>query len=182
VPLDRDLATLLYTGLVFDTGGFRYSNTSPASHRAAALLLAAGVDHVSVCAKMFAERRAEAVRAAGEILSAARWRYGGRFSVAHVPAELQVRLGLVEGDLEGVVDSLVHAIGTDVAALLVERPDGTIKVSLRSRGAVDVAAVAASVVPTGGGHRKAAGASVPGSLSAVEERIAKAVAAHGGSA
>jgi phosphoesterase RecJ-like protein len=181
VPLDAELATLLYTGLVFDTGGFRYSNTSPESHHAAAVLLAAGVDHVAVSAKMFAERRAEGVLGTGSILSSARWLHGGRLCVAHVPAELQRRLGLVDDDLEGVVDALVHTIGTDVAALLVERPDGTVKVSLRSRGDVDVAAVAASVAPRGGGHRKAAGASLAGPLEEVEHRIATAVAANGGS-
>jgi phosphoesterase RecJ-like protein len=180
VPLDQELATLLYTGLVFDTGGFRYSNTSPESHRAAAVLLAAGVDHVAVSAKMFAERRAEGVLAVGSILSSARWLHGGTFCIAHVPAELQTRLGLVDGDLEGVIDAMVHTIGTDVAALLVERTDGTVKVSLRSRGDVDVAAVAASVAPTGGGHRKAAGASLAEPLAEVEHRIARAIAAHGG--
>ncbi len=180
IPLDLDLATLLYTGLVFDTGGFRYSNTTPHSHRAAAALLAAGVDHVSVCAKMFAERRAEGVIATGEILTSARWLHEGALCVARATTELQDRLGLADGDLEGVVDMLVHTIGTHVAALLVERADGSVRVSLRSRGEVDVAAVAGSVVATGGGHRKAAGASVKGSLDEVEARIAHAVAAHGG--
>jgi len=181
VPLDTELATLLYTGLAFDTGGFRYSNTTPDSHRAAAELLAKGVDHVSVCARMFAERRAEGVLATGEILSSARWLHGRALCVSRVPLELQRRLGLVDGDFEGVVDALVHTIGTHVAALLVERSDGSVRVSLRSRGEVDVAAVAGSVAPTGGGHRKAAGATVHGTLDEVEERIAKAVATHGGS-
>jgi len=181
VDLDAELATLLYTGLVFDTGGFRYSNTTPDSHRAAAALLALGVDHVSVCARMFAERRAEGVLATGEVLAAARWLHGGTLCVSRVSSELQHRLGLVDGDLEGVVDALVHTIGTHVAALLVERGDGSVRVSLRSRGAVDVAAVAGSVAATGGGHRKAAGATVRGTLDEVEERVANAVATHGGS-
>jgi phosphoesterase RecJ-like protein len=180
VPLDADLATLLYAGLVFDTGGFRYSNTTPQTHRAAARLLAAGVDHVAVCARMFAERRAEGVLATGEILSSARWLHGGALCVSRVTSELQRRLELVEGDLEGVVDALVHAIGTHVAALLIERADGSVRVSLRSRGNVDVAAVAAAVAATGGGHRKAAGATVRGTLDEVEAHIARSVAEQGG--
>jgi phosphoesterase RecJ-like protein len=180
IPLDPELATLLYTGLVFDTGGFRYSNTTPRSHHAAARLLAEGVDHVAVCARMFAERRPEGVRATGEILSSARWLQSGALCVSHVPVEMQRRLALVEGDLEGVVDAMVHTIGTHVAALLVEKADGSVKVSLRSRGAIDVAAVAADVASTGGGHRKAAGATVRGTLDEVEARVARSVAEQGG--
>jgi phosphoesterase RecJ-like protein len=176
-PLDPPLATLLYTGLAFDTGGFRYSNSTPGTHRAAADLLACGIDHVSICARLFAERRPEALRAAGRVFASARWLDDGQVCVAHVPAALHAEHGLIEGDLEGVVDALVHTVGTDVAALLVERPDGSVKVSLRSRADVDVAAVAAALTPTGGGHRKAAGASLSGPPDEVERSVAAAVAA-----
>ena len=56
-PLDSALAELLYTGLIFDTGGFRYSNTDPRTHRAAARLLEQGIDHAAISARVLMERR-----------------------------------------------------------------------------------------------------------------------------
>lgn len=178
VPLDAELAALLYTGFVFDTGAFRYSNTTPETHRAAAELIATGIDHAAICARVLAERRPAGIRLAGEVLTDTCYAFGGQLAVGRVPHALQQRVGMAEGDLEGLIDTLVHTVGTEAAALLVERADGTVKLSLRSRGAVDVARVAQSLVPSGGGHFKAAGASLPWGLAEAEERVRAAVAAR----
>jgi len=178
VSLDVRLATHLYAGLVFDTGGFRYSNTDANTHRQAAALLATGIDHTDICARILAERRPAGLRAAGRILTDARYFLDGRLCIGRVPRTLRDELGLVTGDLEGVVDALVHSVGTQVAALLHERDDDTVKVSLRSRCPLDVAALAHTLVPTGGGHAKAAGARLCTSLDDCETAIRDAVAAR----
>jgi phosphoesterase RecJ-like protein len=171
-PVPREVAAWLYLGIVFDTGGFRHSNTVPRTLRDAADLLATGIDHTTIHARVLSERSPSALRAMGEILAGATHPLDGRLCVGRVPQALQRRHALVDGDLEGVVEALLHTEGTEVAALLVERPDGATKLSLRSRtDDVDVCALARALTPTGGGHPRASGATVRADLDQVEARV-----------
>ncbi|MFT4622057.1 MAG: phosphoesterase RecJ-like protein [Myxococcota bacterium] len=165
VGLTAPLAELLYAGIVFDTGGFRYSNTTPAIHALAARLLATGFDHAALAASMLVERREAGLRLAGEVYRTMQLHGGGRLAIGTVSLDQRAALGVVTGDLEGIVDALVHVVGVEVAALLVERPDGIVKYSLRSRGRVDLLPLARRLSETGGGHSKAAGATRQASLA-----------------
>ncbi len=156
VPLDADLASLVYAGLVFDTGAFRYSNTQPSTHRLAANLLETGIDHSAIVLRTLVERRAASLRLMGVIFSSARFGAAGRTLVGTVDRETLRALGARETDLDGVVDVLQHVENVEVAALIAERPGGA-KVSLRSRGRLNVAAIAQQLHASGGGHAKAAG-------------------------
>jgi phosphoesterase RecJ-like protein len=171
VQIDPPLADLLYTGIVFDTGGFRHSNTLPETHELAAALVATGIDHAAIAVRTLLERSPSGLRAMGRILADADQAFDGRLCVGRAPIEMQRDLSLVEGDLEGVVDALVNTVGTEVAALLIERGDGTVKYSLRSRADIDVAEVAQQLHPAGGGHPRASGASVRGSIAVAEQRL-----------
>jgi bifunctional oligoribonuclease and PAP phosphatase NrnA len=171
VPIDAALADLLYTGIVFDTGGFRHSNTLPETHVLAAELVATGIDHAAIAIRTLFERTPAGLRAMGQILADADQVLEGRLCIGRAPITLQRELALVEGDLEGVVDALVNTVGTEVAALLIERDDGTVKYSLRSRGDLDVAKVAQQLHPTGGGHPRASGASIRGSIAVAEQAL-----------
>lgn len=172
VPLTRELAQWLYMGLVFDTGGFRHSNTTPDTHRAAAELLATGLDHPTIHARLLSERTPGGLRAMGEVLSTATSGADGRLWIGRVTLATQRRHALADGDLEGVVEALLHTEGADAAALLVEKPDGAVKLSLRSRtDAIDVCRVAQALAPTGGGHPRAAGATVRLDVDAVAARL-----------
>lgn len=172
-PLDADIAHCLYAGMVFDTGGFRYSNTRPSTHRMAAHLLELGIDHTSICLDILMDRRERGLRATGRIFLDARFTGGGRLATAAVPLELQHELGLMDGDLEGIVESLLHVQGVEVAALAIEQAPDRLKLSFRSRGRVDVSRLARTLAPSGGGHKKAAGArldvGVDAALAAVEQ-------------
>ena len=75
------------------------------------------------------------------------------------------------------MDDLVFVEGVEVGALLVEKKDGSVKVSLRSRGGVDVADVARRCSPLGGGHPRAAGVTLPGGLSEAIKSMARQVSA-----
>lgn len=173
--VDADIATRLYVGSIFDTGGFRYSNTTPATHRMAAALLETGIDHAAIAAKVLMERRAASVRVAGHVYREAEFLLQGQLLVGAISTTLDRELGLVPGDLEGVVDALVYVHGVEVAALLIERADESVKVSLRSRGRVNVAEVAKALSTAGGGHAKAAGASVAADLPTTRARLADIV-------
>lgn len=176
VPLDPELAELLYVGAIFDTGAFRYSNTTPATHRMAAALLATGIDHASLCTRILMERRESGIRLAGEVYSTLDLLQDGQLALGVVTLDDMQQQGGVGSDLEGLVDSLVFVRGVEVAVLLIERSD-TVKASLRSRGRVDVARLAQQLSPTGGGHAKAAGASLSGPVQAAKQQIIGVVGA-----
>lgn len=171
VPLDRDLAALLYAGVVFDTGAFRYSNTQPSTHRLAARLVETGIDHSAIVLRTLVERRAASLRLMGLVFSSARFGSNGHSLVGEVSIESLRMAGAVESDMDGIVDVLQHVEGVEVAALVTERRGGA-KVSLRSRGRLNVATMAQSLHPSGGGHAKAAGVFMPApAFSAAVEQV-----------
>lgn len=177
VPVDAELAVALYTGLIFDTGGFRYSNTQASTHRLAASLLETGFDHAAVSLRVLAERRPAGFRLLAELLRAARFEEDGRLALVSCPRALFSATGADESDLEGVVDHLQHTEGVRLAAVLVEKRGGRVKVSLRSRGEVDVAALASALHEGGGGHAKAAGVMLEGTLDDVGAWVGARLAA-----
>jgi len=169
--IDPALATLLYTGAIFDTGGFRYSNTTPATHRMAAELMTQGIDFSGICTRILMERSQAGLRCAGHVFTQTRFYADGEIAIGRVSLADRERFGLVPGDLEGVVDSLVHTQGVEVAVLLIQRSPEVVKASLRSRGRVDVGQIAQGLAPTGGGHPKAAGASLTHTMDSAESLV-----------
>lgn len=157
VAVDRDLAALLYTGLIFDTGGFRYSNTRPSTHRLAAELLETGLDHSSITAAVLMERRPGGLRLLGRVLDRAIYGADGAVVVGSVSQADLRAFDAAEADIEGIVDMLLFTKGVEIAVLAIEKPSGQVKLSLRSRTWVNVARIASSLSPGGGGHARAAG-------------------------
>ncbi len=175
-PLDRDSATLLYAGVAFDTGGFRHGNTRPDTHRFAAELIEAGADHVAVGMRILFERRPSGLLGTARIWERAEFPLDGFLALGFASKAVLGDLVLESTDLEGVVDGLVAVSGVQVGCLLVERGQGT-KASLRSHGAVDVAAVARALAPGGGGHPRAAGVYMELSVADAAKRVIEAIRA-----
>ncbi len=168
VPVDATMAELLYTGVIFDTGGFRHSNTHPSTHRLAAALLETGIDHALIAARVLSERRFSGQKLLGHVLVNARSLAEGQVVLGVISRANLASVGATDADIEGVVDALVFTTGAEVACLIVERPQGRVKLSLRSRQRVDVAALARAISPGGGGHRRAAGVVMSESLADAE--------------
>jgi len=165
ISVDRALAAALYTGLVFDTGGFRHANTRPATLRTAARLVETGIDHSRITNRVLFVRQPAGIRLLGHALSTA---YIGA-GVAWAAVSL-ADLARCEGrytDLEGVVDQLLLTRGVELACLFIERAPGRVKLSLRSRTEVDVSVLAQKLDADGGGHRRAAGVELHRPLSQV---------------
>lgn len=161
---DPDEATCFYTGIVTDTGRFQYSNASIATLRTAADLREIGVDHERVAADIFESAAFDYLHVLGVVLSRARLEDGLVWSWVD-----QADLGsLALDETEDFIDVLRSVRESKAAAILKQLPDRSYKVSLRSRGEVDVAAVAESF--GGGGHRRAAGFKLRGTM---EECIGK---------
>lgn len=169
VPLSRDVATNLYVAILTDTGSFHFSNTTPRALRVAAALIEAGVVPHEVAALLFDQREVEDLRLLGTLLTTMQLSRDGRVAWIEVTREVRGQDGAHEDALEDLINYPRSIKGVEVAMLLKEESGEAIRVSLRSNGTVDVAAVAASF--HGGGHKKAAGCTVVGSLSEVRERL-----------
>ncbi|MFQ5745928.1 MAG: bifunctional oligoribonuclease/PAP phosphatase NrnA [Gemmatimonadota bacterium] len=145
----------LYVAIVTDTGSFRFSNTTPRTHRIAAVLLAAGVDPEAMYARLYGRVTPARVELLRRALGALRTDPELPVSwIALTPEDFRAS-GAGWEDLEGLVDHARQLAGVQVALLLRGLPDGRTKVSLRSNGPLDVAEIARRF--GGGGHEKAAG-------------------------
>ncbi|OLB64353.1 MAG: DHH family phosphoesterase [Actinobacteria bacterium 13_2_20CM_2_72_6] len=177
VPLDERIAECLYVALSTDTGSFKFDLTTPAVHELAARLLATGLRPAEISRRLFDSRPFGAMKLYGDVLARATldpaaaagrglvWSYATLADLA--------RHGQHRHVLEGLIDAVRVAEEADVACVLkqVDRSEWT--VSLRSKGAVDVAAVAVAL--GGGGHRLAAGFTAHGALDEVVEIIRAAL-------
>lgn len=165
----RAVARALYVALVTDTGGFRFSNTHPRTLRIAADLLETGIDPESIYLDVYANAPEGRPRLFAETLQTLVVEPEVGLAWVTVPPGAVERHGVTADDLEGVVEYPRSIAGVRLAMLFRQIHQGRIKVSLRSVGNVDVAAFAKQF--GGGGHTKAAGVSLEGSLAEVQGRI-----------
>jgi bifunctional oligoribonuclease and PAP phosphatase NrnA len=159
VTINRDIAMCLYTGIVTDTGSFKFDPTTPEVLALAARLVATGVKPAEVARRVFDTRPFAAIRLLGDVLERTELdpaAAGGRGLVtAYATPEDLARHGQPWHVLEGFMDIVRTAEEADVACLVKPVAPGRWAVSLRSKGATDVSAVAVAL--GGGGHRLAAG-------------------------
>ena len=153
--IDEVIAVALYAGLVTDTGRFQYSSTTPDVHVMAAALLAAGVDPDRIGRRLFEEAPFHYYAVVSRVMGRAVLDVALRLVWSVMTQEDLEVAGLAYEETDGLIDLVRIAEEAEVACLLKELDRGAIKGSLRSRGEVDVAAVARSL--GGGGHHNAAG-------------------------
>ena len=171
-PLSTDAARALYVGILTDTGGFRFSNTSARALRVAAALLEHGVEPESIYEAVYASAPEGRVRLLAEVLQTLVVEPERGLAWVTVPAGALERHGVTPDDLDGIVEHARSIAGVRLALLFRQIANGRIKVSFRSMGSVDSAALAQGF--GGGGHHKAAGASLEGSVAEVQERVLNA--------
>lgn len=163
------IAAALYTGIVTDTGRFQYEATSPRTHRIAAELLGTGIRQDRMGEKLFEEAPFGYYTVAARVLDRAVFDERHRFVWSAMTLADLEEAGIGHHQTDGLIDLVRMASGTDVACLLKERSPGTYKGSLRSRGTVDVAAIARSF--GGGGHRNAAGFTASEPVATIIENV-----------
>ncbi|MEU8202302.1 bifunctional oligoribonuclease/PAP phosphatase NrnA [Streptosporangium sp. NPDC049046] len=169
LPIDKDIATCLYVGLVTDTGSFRHSSTTPEAHAMAARLLDTGLDPEKISRELWDRSPFGYLKVLGVVLGRVRLEpeVGGGLVWTFVTRADRAAYGLPYDEVEGMIDVIRRTDEADVATILKEDDDGVWQVSMRSKGGVDVSRV--SVALGGGGHAKAAGFT---SHQPVEETIA----------
>jgi phosphoesterase RecJ-like protein len=168
-PVTPEAARGLYVAIVTDTGGFRFSNTRPRSLRIAAELLEAGVDVEEIYLEVYARAPEGRPRLLAEALQTLVVEPEWGLAWVTVPPGAIERYGVSSDDLDGVVEHPRSIEGIRMALLFREMSQGRVKVSLRSVGDVDVAAFANRF--GGGGHTKAAGIALTGSLPEVQATV-----------
>ena len=170
VSLEPEVAACLYLTLVTDTGGFRFSNATPAAFEAAAALVREGAHPEQVSQWLYESQPLGVVRLLGEMIQSLELHEEGRVATGRLTRAMFEKAGANPGDSEGLIDSIRSIAGVDAVALIREREDGTHKVSLRSRGEVDVEKIARH--HGGGGHRNAAGFTLEGDGEEIRRQVA----------
>lgn len=173
VPIDAEIALCLYTAIFTDTGSFRYSNTSPESMRISATLLEAGADPWLVTENVYESFAFRRLKLLGHVLASMDHSDDGRIAWVVVTDELYRQTGTTAEDTDNFVNFVRSVKGVEVAILFRQIGAVEYKISLRSKGRVDLSALAKSF--GGGGHKNAAGGKMQGSLREVTEKVVGAV-------
>ena len=181
VPLNAAAAEGIFLSLVADTGWFRYSNADAEVFALASELVAFGVDGSAIFDRLYRRNHPASATLLADCLRRHELRCGGKLAIACLDQELMARAAATDFDTDAVLDPLRSLEGVEVVALLKERFDGAVKISLRARADVDVQAIAA--VFGGGGHKKAAGGllrmPLASAVLAIEAEVQRAVDAGG---
>lgn len=172
--LDAEIAKALYIGMVHDTGVFQYSNTSPSTLRAAAELISFGFDFPELIDKTFYEKTYVQNQILGRALLESILFMDGRCVVSMIDKKTMNFYQAKPYDMEGIVSQLRSTRGVECAIFMYQIDTLTYKVSLRSNGKVDVAKVA--VFFGGGGHVRAAGATMQGTFHDIVNNLSAQIA------
>ncbi len=174
-PFTREVAENIYTGLLTDTGSFHYSNTSPKTFSVARACLLAGVDPWEVSQKIYDTQPLPRLRLLPRVLDTLELLENGRVSSMVVTQQMLEETVATVAMTEDFINFARSVQGVEVALLFREVTPRKYRVSMRSRGGVDVARIAGQF--QGGGHPAASGCTVEGSLSEVRTQVLEVVKA-----
>ncbi len=159
----KEEAEALYVGIVTDTGRFQYSSVNAETLRITAKLYDCGIDQQNITVNVYQSDRAEKVALHTRIMNRLELLEHGRIALSVMPYADLSETGATVDETEGLVEELRNMKGVEIACFIREAREGGVKVSLRSKRAVDVAAIAAE--NGGGGHIRAAGYNSRASLA-----------------
>jgi len=171
--ITKEIAECLYTGMVHDTGVFQYSCTSKKTMNIAGILKETGIDSSRIIDETFYQKTYNQNRILGRALLDSKLYLDGKCILTCLTQETMAEYDCTTRDLEGIVNQLRVTKGTYVAAFLYENADGAYKVSLRANEDFNVAQIASMF--GGGGHVKAAGCTMEGSMEEVIDRLTAAI-------
>ena len=176
IEYGRDVAMSLYTGICVDTGSFRYSNTTSEVLKLAARLVDGGAEPATVTEYLYQYCNMETTMGLSRMIDTIEIHLNGKVASAYLDYQF---LSSEEGkhvDTEGFVNYPLSINGVDVAILIRENEEGKTRLSLRSSSDFDVNVLAKEF--NGGGHAKAAGCLVEGSIEEVKKKLIEAIDAE----
>jgi phosphoesterase RecJ-like protein len=174
--LNDPAAVALYAALVCDTGRFQYDTTSPRVFDLARELVGYDVPVARLSRQLFEEHRFAYLKLLADALACAQLDPELRFVWTAVTQDMLERHGVTVEEVEGLIDIVRRTSEAEVTCVLKEEPDGSVRVSLRSLGDVDVRELAAE--RGGGGHRFAAGFESTDSIPAVVAGLRASLLVH----
>ncbi|MGK2906079.1 MAG: DHH family phosphoesterase [Desulfuromonadales bacterium] len=178
--ISKEVATCVYTAILSDTGSFRYSNANPEAFQVASEMVGLGVDPWSIASGLYESQDEVRLRLLALALPTLRVSSCGLYASVAVTLDMFAATGAGEHDTDRFVNYPRSIRGVEVAIFFRQQENDSFKVGLRSKGNVDVGALARAM--GGGGHHNAAGAIVEGTLESVQEwvdeRVARLLAEH----
>lgn len=177
LPLSLEIATHVYLAILTDTGSFHYSNITPRTFQISAACLEAGVDPVLAARNVYDSNNMGRLKLFGAVLGAMQIDPTGRIAIVYLDHNMAREAGGTYEDTEGLIN-LPLTVKEILAVVFFKQLEGNqYRVSMRSKGAIDIGAVAKEF--DGGGHRNAAGCTVTGPIEALQklfiERIETAI-------
>jgi phosphoesterase RecJ-like protein len=160
VALDADIATHVYLAILTDTGSFHYSSISPRTFDICRQTLETGIDPVTIARTVFDSNNVGRLRLFGAVLSSIQIDGSGRLATLYLDHQMARQTGGTYDDTEGLINLPLTVKEVQAVAFFKEAEDGNFRISLRSKGDIDVCRVAKQF--GGGGHKNAAGCTVPG--------------------
>lgn len=183
IKMDKDISECLYTAIVTDTGQFQYSNTTSVTHQIAGDLLNNGVNAPEMFERIYQSNSKEKVLLTKVALGTLEFYYNDRVSCISLSQKQLHDVHAKEEDADGLINLARDIEGVEVAIFFKEMDEGKIKVGFRSKKVVDVSKIAAQF--GGGGHVRASGCTVNGTMEDVKAEVLETVAGElrqGGSA
>lgn len=159
VPLGADIGAALYLGIVTDTGSFRHAGVSARTFEICRRVVESGVDPAAMARQVFDSSTIGKLRLMGALLDGMRLEADGRLAVLQVDNALMAHTGASVDDLDGLINLPLQVRRIEAVLMFKQTADGAWRASARSKGAIDVRAVA--VAYGGGGHKNAAGFDPP---------------------
>lgn len=172
IPINQDIATAIYTGILTDTGSFRFSNTNRAAFTICDEMIAMGVNPYHIAQHVYGTYSLGRIKLLNLALDSIEISQNGKLSLMTVTRDMLKETHTQPEDADGLINYARRIEAVRVAALIQQHKNGDSNlyhVSLRSDGEIDVAAIAASF--GGGGHASAAGFSIKTTLPDLKHRI-----------
>ena len=173
LPITKQMASCLFTGVSTDTGCFRFSNTTPRTHRIAADLIELGADSESLIQTFFETKSRAYASLERMALDEMQFYLGGRCAIMPVTRAMFGKSGADESDTDRLANLPRQVEGVLVGVTLKEQEDGSFKASLRTHGDVDASAICARL--GGGGHKGAAGVTLTVSMAQCISRLVEEI-------
>ncbi len=169
LSLDQDIALSLYTGLLSDTGSFRYANSNQEAFNVGGELVSLGIDPWQVASALYESQPPERMKLLSQVLATLFIAPEGKYASVYMTLDMLEKTGALPEHTDGFVNYPRAVSGVEVAVFFRQVEAGKVKISFRSRGRIDVNQLAQKL--GGGGHKNAAGAHGEGSLDAVISEV-----------
>ena len=170
-PITKEIADCIYTGCSTDTGCFKYSNVSPRSHRIAAELIEAGADHSRINVRMFETKTMGDFMLQKMCLDSLEVFGEGKVALISVSKSMLAQCGVDKSALDAIKPITRQIEGVEIGITLKEESDGKTGISIRTGESFDASAICAHF--GGGGHMRAAGCEIKGTIEEAKEKICK---------